>query len=121
MTDNQKKNLEKLANALATGRKDASESFIVGQIMISTDRPYDKALEGLCLMQREKILPEAFIRPQTVGAIDRMMQNSPALKILFEKFDCIPGETQIVEFQGFVKPKPVDVLRLKKVFSLPEF
>jgi hypothetical protein len=121
MTDTQRNNLKSIAAAISAGRPSVSESFAVGQIALVTQRPYDKAMEGLKLMQAEKVLPPDWIKPETVGVLERMTARNPNIAKLFSRFDVVPGKTEIRPFEGFCKPKLVDVEALKKIFSLPEF
>lgn len=121
MTDNQKKNLQTVANVVAMGREQVSESFIVGQVMLVTGRTYAQAIQGVKLMQSEKVFPEKLIKPETVGVLERMTQNNPAIKKFFERFDVVPGKTELIEFQGFVKPLPIGKALLFERFKLPRF
>jgi hypothetical protein len=121
MTDQQRKNLASVADTVRANFPSVSESFAVGQIMLVTGRPWDKAIEGLKLMQAEKVLPDGWIKPETAGVLERMASRNPAIAKLFTRFDVVPGKTEIIEFCGFCRPKAVSPEALKKVFSLPEF
>lgn len=121
MTENQRQNLIRIAMAIRQGYNQVSESFVIGQIMLVTGRSYDKAIEGLRIMQSEKLLPPEFIDRKTEGCLERLIGNYPAMKKIFDRLDAVPARTEIVEFQGFVRPKTVDRLTLEKRFSLPEF
>src|SRR5688500_3613605 len=121
MTDQQRKNLASVADAVRGNYPPVSESFAVGQIVLVTGRPWDKALEGLKLMRAEKVLPADWIKPETAGVLERMTGKNPAIAKLFTRFDVVPGKTEIIEFCGFCRPKAVSPEALKKVFSLSEF
>lgn len=121
MTDKQLENLKTIAAAISSGHPVVSESFAIGKIAQVTGRTYDKAIEGLKMMHDGKLLPPDWIKPETEGILSRMTAANPALEKLFSVFDVIPGKTEICEFEGFCKPRPIDPEGLKKVFSLPEF
>lgn len=121
MTDQQRKNLENIARAIRDGRKQITESFAIGQVMLVTGRPYDQAVKGLALMRSEKLFPDGFIDPKTDGALARMLGNTPNLKNLIYRLDLIPGHCNPCEFQGFKYPHTSVIEVLRKRFSVDGF
>lgn len=121
MTDNQRKNLQTMANAISAGRASVSESFAAGQLQLITQRPWDKSLDGIAMMQAENMLPENFIRPETVGLIAALVSRNACVAELFTRFEIILSKGEPVEFQGFKPPNRSTVEELKTKFSLPEF
>jgi len=121
MTESQRKNLQAIASSISAGHQSVSESFAVGQVMLTTGRPLAKAIEGVKIMQREKVFPTAWIRPDSIGVLERIIAKNPAISNLFDRFDLVPGKTEAIPFTGFCRPKAIDADALKKRFSLPEF
>jgi hypothetical protein len=121
MTDEQRKALKAVSQAVVSNFKTMTESQAIGRIQQITLRPYDKAIEGLKIMRSENMLPTGWIDPKTDGALTRMIKNNQNLKNLLEKFDCIIGKSEVPEFQGFAPPRKVSRVDLEKRFSLPEF
>jgi hypothetical protein len=121
MTPKQRENLERISKAVTQGHAQVSESFAVGQVALVTGRSWDKALEGLKLMQREKLIPPGWIKPETEGVIERMTLCNPLLAQLFSRFDLVPGKTESVPFCGFCKPNRITPEELVKRLSIAEF
>jgi hypothetical protein len=121
MTDKQRENLERISKAVTQGHACVSESFAVGQVALVTGRSWDKALEGLRLMQREKLIAAGWIKPETEGVIDRMTTRNPLLAQLFSRFDVVPGKTEILPFCGFCKPKRITPEELTKRLAIDAF
>lgn len=119
MTPKQRENLKAVATAIAAGRPSVSESFAIGQVMLVTGKSWRESLKGVEIMQTENVLPNGFIKPETQGVLGRMTSRNPMLADLLSRFDCLPGATQITEFQGFCRPKKVSENELIKKFSLP--
>jgi hypothetical protein len=91
MTTDQRKNAELVANAIKNGRDKVSESFAIGQVMLVTGCPYDKAVKGLQAIRREQLLPQGFIDPKTDGALERVLRKNPTLRLLIDRLDLVPG------------------------------
>lgn len=121
MTDQQRKNLAHIAQAIRQGREKITESFAIGQVMLVTGRPYDQAVKGLALIRSEKLFPDGFVDPVTDGALARMLSNRPALKNLITRLDLVPGHCNVCEFQGFKYPNASDREVLKKRFEVTGF
>lgn len=121
MTEQQRKNLTTVATAIAAGRPTVSESFAVGQLMLVTGKPWRDCLKGVEIMQREKAFPGEFIKPETMGAIRRLTSCNPTVADLLDRFDLLPGATEVLEFQGFCRPKKVTIEGLVKKFSIDAF
>lgn len=119
MTDKQRHNLASVASAIAKGRPALSESFAVGQVMLVTGKSWRDSLKGVELMQTEKLFPPAFIKPETAGVLGRLVGKHPSIAILLERFECLPGITQELDYQPFCRPKKLSENELIKIFSLP--
>lgn len=120
MTPNQRKNLGDIAASIREGHAQVSESFAVGQIALVTSRSWEQALKGLRVMQAEKLIPDGWIKADTVGVLERLALKSP-IRELFSRFDIVPGKTETTLFCGFCRPKSMAPGEMKKIFSLPEF
>lgn len=121
MTENQRKNLITIGKAIRDGQSSVSESYAVGQVMLVTGRTWQQALQGLRLMEQNNALPTGFIKPETKGVLEALTSENPLIEKLISRFDCIPGKTQILEYQPFCKPRPISRELLAKRFSIPEF
>jgi len=105
MTEDQRKNAVAIARAIRNGRATVTESFAIGQVMLVTGCPYDKAVKGLQAMRSEKLF-EGFIERSTDGALGRMLGNCPALGLLIARLDLVPGRCEVLEFRPFTYPAP---------------
>jgi hypothetical protein len=121
MTDKQRENLERISKAVTQGHACVSESFAVGQVALVTGRSWDQALEGLRIMQREKLITAGWIKPETEGVIDRLVRNNPTLAEFFTRFDVVPGKTEIIPFCGFCKPNRITPEELTKRLAIDAF
>ena len=105
MTEDQRKNAVAIARAIRNGRATVTESFAIGQVMLVTGCPYDKAVKGLQAMRNEKLF-EGFIERKTDGSLGRMLKNCPALGLLIARLDLVPGRCEVLEFRPFAYPAP---------------
>ena len=113
MTPEQKQNAVAIARAIRNGRDQVTESFAVGQVMLVTGSTYDKAVKGLQAMRNEKLF-EGFIDRKTDGALGRAIRNNPALRVLIDRLDLVPGRCEVLEFRPFVYPPKIGLDGLKK-------
>ena len=105
MTPEQRANAVAIARAIRNGRDQVTESFAIGQVMLVTGCPYDKAVKGLQAMRNEKLF-EGFIERSTDGALGRMLEKNPTLRVLIARLDLVPGRCEVLEFRPFAYPAP---------------
>jgi hypothetical protein len=121
MTPKQRDNLAKISQAITSGHAQVSESFAVGQVALVTGRSWDQALQGLRLMQTEKLIPPGWIKPETEGVISRLTASNRTLAELFSRFDLIPGKTETIPFCGFCKPARITPEEIRNRLTIPAF
>ena len=121
MSPEQQKNAELVAKAIRNGRAQVTESFAIGQVMLVTGCPYDKAVKGLQAIRGLQLLPQGFIEPKTDGALERMTRNNPTVRVLIARLDLVPGRCEVLEFRPFAYPPKIGQETLKKRFSIEGF
>ena len=105
MTNEQRANAIAIARAIRNGRDQVTESFAIGQVMLVTGCPYDKAVKGLQAMRNEKLF-EGFIERKTDGVLGRMLEKNPTLGVLIARLDLVPGRCDVLAFRPFAYPAP---------------
>lgn len=117
MNDQQREALQTLAGQVRSNFKKLDEPQIIGRIMIISRAPFSRACKAYGMMVAESMF-DKFVSRDGYGSIARMIEKNPALLEAFERLDLIPTGCEVMKWQGWERPKPFSVERLKP--SLPD-
>jgi hypothetical protein len=105
-------NMETLALAVRSNFKSLHEAEIISRVALLSGRGFTQSCKGYKIMVEKKMLPEGFIKAESLGLIFRWIEQNPAIAEAFDRLDMIPVKVEKGVFK-FDHPKPLTVEEIR--------